>query len=140
MICRAMRRSLLAGVAKPTPELDPWPWPFWLLVSIWSLRPITCPLALISGPPDVPGLLGAAVVLVVVHASGALALRPLLAEAEHAAALGARGRDVYRSGVGHLVELVDRQPLGARDRQSRTHGGHCGGGAHGLGAPTARDD
>src|SRR5436305_15271109 len=78
MICRAMRRSLLAGVAERTPELDPWPWPFWLLVSIGSLRPITCPLALISGPPELPGLIGASVWIAfeIVNAFGALIVRP----------------------------------------------------------------
>ena len=85
-------------------------------------------------------LVGEDVALVVVNDSGALALRRLLAEAEHAAALGARGRDVHHTGVRHLVELVDRQSLGARDGQRRADRGHRGGGGHGLRAPAARDD
>ena len=61
MISWAIRTSLLDGVANPTPELEPSPWPLVLLVSIWSLRPITWPAALISGPPELPGLIGASV-------------------------------------------------------------------------------
>ena len=61
MISLASRASLLDGMANPTPELEPSPWPLVLLVSIWSLSPITWPAALISGPPELPGLIAASV-------------------------------------------------------------------------------
>ncbi len=78
MISRAIRASLFDGVANPTPELEPSPWPLVLLVSIWSLRPITWPAALISGPPELPGLIGASVWIAfgIVNWLGALIVRP----------------------------------------------------------------
>src|ERR1700733_2931552 len=78
MISLATRRSLLDGVANPTPELEPSPWPFVLLVSIWSFSPITWPAALPSGPPELPGLIGASVWIAfgIVNWLGALIVRP----------------------------------------------------------------
>ena len=78
MISRATRASLFDGVAKPTPELEPSPWPLVLLVSIWSFSPITWPAALISGPPELPGLIGASVwiALGIVNWLGAVIVRP----------------------------------------------------------------
>ena len=61
MIVLATFRSSLPGVAKPMPELEPSPPTVVLLVSIWSLRPSTSPSALSSGPPELPGLIGASV-------------------------------------------------------------------------------
>ena len=51
-----------------------------LLVSIWSLRPSTSPLALSSGPPELPGLIGASVWIApgIVQPFGALIERPAL--------------------------------------------------------------
>ena len=43
------------GTAKPTPELAP----DWL--RIWVLMPMTCPSRSSSGPPELPGLMGASV-------------------------------------------------------------------------------
>ncbi len=48
---------MLIGTAKPMPTL-PSPLP---PVSICELIPITCPEALSSGPPELPGLIGASV-------------------------------------------------------------------------------
>ena len=45
------------GTAKPMPTLPPPEPP----VSIWELMPITSPAALSSGPPELPGLIGASV-------------------------------------------------------------------------------
>ena len=55
MIVLATWTSAFPGVAKPTPALSP------LLVWIWSLSPITWPLASSSGPPELPGLIAASV-------------------------------------------------------------------------------
>ena len=49
--------AVLIGIAKPMPTL---PLPE-LPVSIWELMPITWPCALSSGPPELPGLIGASV-------------------------------------------------------------------------------
>src|ERR1700739_1177089 len=78
MTSLAIRTSLLDGVANPTPELEPSPWPLVLLVSIWSFRPITWPEALISGPPELPGLIGASVWIAfgIVNWFGAWIVRP----------------------------------------------------------------
>ncbi len=50
-----------------------------LLVSIWSLRPITWPDALISGPPELPGLIEASVWIAfgIVNWFGAVIVRPV---------------------------------------------------------------
>src|SRR5205085_9303378 len=79
MISLAIRTSVLEGVANPTPEFDPWPWEFWLLVSIWSARPITWPEALSSGPPEFPGLIAASVWIAfgIVNWFGAEIVRPV---------------------------------------------------------------
>src|SRR5690348_8903416 len=78
MISLANRTALLDGVAKPMPELEPSPCPLVLLVSIWSFSPITWPAALISGPPELPGLIGASVWIAfgIVNWLGAVIVRP----------------------------------------------------------------
>ena len=48
--------AVSAGTAKPIPML---PWP--PAVAIWELIPITSPSASKSGPPELPGLIGASV-------------------------------------------------------------------------------
>ena len=50
-------RTVSIGIAKPMPTLPLPPPP----VSIWELIPITSPAALISGPPELPGLIAASV-------------------------------------------------------------------------------
>ncbi len=79
MMAVAIRLTVLDGTANPTPELEPWPPGVWLLVSIWSFRPRTCPLAFSSGPPEFPGLMAASVwiALGIVYWLGAVMLRPV---------------------------------------------------------------
>ena len=50
-------RAVLTGIANPIPTL---PWPP-SPVAIWELIPITRPAASSSGPPELPGLIGASV-------------------------------------------------------------------------------
>src|SRR5579859_6697184 len=78
MISLAMWATMLDGIAKPTPELDPCPVGVVLLVSIWSAKPSTLPLPSSSGPPELPGLIGASVWIapVMVKLLGAVMLRP----------------------------------------------------------------
>ena len=54
MICLAVS----IGTAKPMPTL---PWLPLPPVAIWELMPITLPVASMSGPPELPGLIGASV-------------------------------------------------------------------------------
>ena len=49
--------AVLLGTAKPIPT-EPFPLP---PVAIWELIPITWPAASNSGPPELPGLIGASV-------------------------------------------------------------------------------
>ena len=65
--------AVLIGTAKPMPTLPP-PLP---PVSIWELIPITWPTALSSGPPELPGLIGASVcsTLLIVKPLGAVISR-----------------------------------------------------------------
>ncbi len=66
------RLAVLMGTAKPTPTL---PW-----TGLWidSSTPRTSPLAFSSGPPELPGLMGASVWIMPVNARplGAVLLRP----------------------------------------------------------------
>ena len=56
--CATTARTVLMGIAKPIPMLPSEPA---LPVAIWALTPITCPRELISGPPELPWLMGASV-------------------------------------------------------------------------------
>jgi hypothetical protein len=59
----ATRRAWLIGMAKPNPMLPPWV-PvsgFSPSVSIAASTPMTSPFAFTSGPPELPGLMGASV-------------------------------------------------------------------------------
>src|SRR5437763_8062756 len=78
MISLAIRLTMFDAIAKPTPELEPWPLGVELLVSIWSARPSTRPLPSSSGPPELPGLIAASVWIapVMVKLLGAVMLRP----------------------------------------------------------------
>jgi len=51
------RPTMLTGMAKPTPLFTRLPSP----VSIWAFTPITSPCRFSSGPPELPGLIGASV-------------------------------------------------------------------------------
>ena len=55
--CWATSWTVLLGTAKPIPT-EPPPLP---PVAIWEVMPITRPEASISGPPELPGLIGASV-------------------------------------------------------------------------------
>ena len=55
--CSISARTVSIGIAKPMPTLPLPPPP----VAIWELIPITSPAALISGPPELPGLIAASV-------------------------------------------------------------------------------
>jgi hypothetical protein len=61
MISSAVCATVFEATAKPTPELDPSPVEVVLSVAIWSARPMTSPLPSSSGPPELPGLIGASV-------------------------------------------------------------------------------
>ncbi len=67
--CWISERAVSIGIAKPMPTLPLPPPP----VAIWELIPITSPSALISGPPELPGLIAASVwiTLVIEKPSGA---------------------------------------------------------------------
>src|SRR3954447_7683598 len=63
-LCSSCGITVLArstGIAKPTPLLDPSPLAVLVLVAICALMPTTWPLALSSGPPELPGLMEASV-------------------------------------------------------------------------------
>src|SRR4051812_47938681 len=62
MSSSATRLAWLMGMAKPRPTLPPWV-PGWALPPGWmaELMPMTAPLALSSGPPELPGLMEASV-------------------------------------------------------------------------------
>ncbi len=68
-------RTVLEGTAKPTPTL-PLPLP---PVTIWVFTPITRPRASSSGPPELPGLIGASVWMAssIWKPSGAWISRPM---------------------------------------------------------------
>ena len=64
MSCSATRLPWLTGIAKPRPMLPPWPPPSSEPLSaarMALLMPITRALDSISGPPELPGLIGASV-------------------------------------------------------------------------------
>jgi hypothetical protein len=61
MIFSAVCATVFDPIANPTPELDPCPDEVELSVAIWSASPMTSPLPSISGPPELPGLIGASV-------------------------------------------------------------------------------
>ena len=67
MSCRRIREIALIGTAK----LMPADWPTWLTIAVFM--PITCPLELSSGPPELPGLIAASVWMI------PLIVRPFLA-------------------------------------------------------------
>ena len=56
--CATTARTVLIGMAKPIPMLPSEPE---LPVAIWAFTPITWPRELISGPPELPWLIGACV-------------------------------------------------------------------------------
>ena len=60
MISCATRVAWSIGIAKPSPMLPPWPCEP-LEVAMAELMPTTCPSRLTSGPPELPGLIGASV-------------------------------------------------------------------------------
>ena len=55
MISSATRTARSIGMAKPSPTEPP------LLLKIEELTPTTSPSALVSGPPELPGLMAASV-------------------------------------------------------------------------------
>ena len=111
--------AVLIGTAKPMPTL-PSPLP---PVSIWELMPITSPAALSSGPPELPGLIGASVcrTLSIVKPLGAVDLA--LQRGDHAG--GERAAEP--EGVAdreHRFADLDGAGVAERERvQGETFGG-----------------
>ena len=56
-----MSRAVSMGMAKPTPMLPPWDVVPWASEAMAVLMPTTSPSALMSAPPELPGLMAASV-------------------------------------------------------------------------------
>ena len=74
-ICAATLRTVSTGTAKPTPTF-PWA-PLSVVICVFT--PITSPRAFKSGPPELPGLIGASVwiALSIARLFGAWSTRPI---------------------------------------------------------------
>ena len=122
--CEITRLAVLIGTAKPMPTL-PLPLP---PVSICELMPITWPCALSSGPPELPGLIGASVwmTLSIVKPLGAVIER-CSAETTPVVSVRSRPNGLPIASVGSPTwtprgvterQRVSVQPVG-RDAQHR---------------------